>query len=236
MGIEEIILQLMQLGLTRQEAIIYCKLLENGKQTGYEIAKATGISRSNAYSSLSSLVDKGAAYLLEESAKKYVPISMKEFCDNYIRKIEKSKEWLLENQPSPRESEEGYITIDGAEHIVDKAKNLLMNIEARVYIAGKIEFLEILRPELESAVSSKKKVVIVTDTAFDLQGAKIYLSDNRGKQIGIIADSRYALTGEYGANSTNTCLYSGKKTLVSLFKDALANEIKLINIRRNMKQ
>ena len=43
---------LIHYGLTRQEAIVYHRLLTDGKQTGYEIAKATGISRSNAYSGL----------------------------------------------------------------------------------------------------------------------------------------------------------------------------------------
>lgn len=233
---EQFIVQLMKMGLTKQEATIYCKLLECGKQTGYEISKSTGISRSNAYSALSSLVDKGAAYLLEESAKKYIPVAVEEFCDNYIRKMEKSKEWLLLNQPQTKQEEEGYITIDGPEHILDKAQTLLANIDARVYITGKPEFLNLLRTELEDAIQSEKKVVIVTDAPFALKGAKIYISDDRGKQVGVIADSRYTLTGEYGANSTNTCLYSGQKNLVTLFKNALANEIKLISIRRNMKR
>ena len=50
-------------------------------------------------------------------------------------------------------------------------------------------------------------------------------------QIGIIADSKYVLTGEYGEGSMNTCLYSGQKNFVELYKTALANEIELIKIR-----
>ena len=40
--------RLMEFGLTRQEASIYQCLLTEGKVTGYEVAKQTGISRSNA--------------------------------------------------------------------------------------------------------------------------------------------------------------------------------------------
>ena len=43
--------RLMEFGLTRQEASIYQCLLTEGKVTGYEVAKQTGISRSNAYNS-----------------------------------------------------------------------------------------------------------------------------------------------------------------------------------------
>ena len=65
---------LVHFGLSRQEALVYEQLLAGGKQTGYEIARDTGISRSNAYTSLAALVEKGAAYLVEESAKKYIPV------------------------------------------------------------------------------------------------------------------------------------------------------------------
>ena len=67
---------LLHFGLTRQEALIYVELLVKGKQTGYEIAKETGISRSNVYSVLAALAEKGAAYVIEESAKRYIPVKV----------------------------------------------------------------------------------------------------------------------------------------------------------------
>ena len=54
--------QLMNFGLTRQEASIYQCMLTEGKITGYEVAKQIGISRSNAYNSLASMTEKGAVY------------------------------------------------------------------------------------------------------------------------------------------------------------------------------
>ena len=50
---------LMHFGMSRQEATVYLRLIEAGKQTGYEIARDTGISRSNVYASLAALVGKG---------------------------------------------------------------------------------------------------------------------------------------------------------------------------------
>ena len=38
---------LMHFGMSRQEATVYLRLIEAGKQTGYEIASDTGIARSN---------------------------------------------------------------------------------------------------------------------------------------------------------------------------------------------
>ena len=126
---------LMHFGLSRQEALIYEQLLARGKQTGYEIARDTGISRSNAYTSLAALVEKGAAYLVEENAKKYIPVCPEEFCGNRIRRMEKEKKWLVENLTCETAEEEGYITIEGAEHIRDRVLNLLEKAEERVYLS-----------------------------------------------------------------------------------------------------
>ncbi len=61
--------------------------------------------------------------------------------------------------------------------------------------------------------------------------ARVYIGEPRERNIGIIADSRYVITGEYGEGSMNTCLYSGQKNFVELYKRMLANEIELLAIK-----
>ena len=210
--------RLMEFGLTRQEASIYQCLLTEGKVTGYEVAKQTGISRSNAYNSLASMTEKGAAYLVEEaSTRKYVPVPLNEFCKNRVRKLEESARWLQEHMPSEKAYAEGYITIEGAENILNKIKNLLSQVDQRVYIS------------CTRNISNNQLKRIKEGENF--HNAKVYLGESRGMQVGVIADSKYVLTGEYGEGSMNTCLYSGQKNFVELYKTALANEIKLLSIR-----
>lgn len=227
---------LQHFGLTRQEAMIYQKLLVQGKRTGYEIAKAAGISRSNAYSALAALVEKGAAYLVEESAKRYIPVGLEEFCENCIRRMKAEEAWMIRHFPEKKTEEEGYITIEGTANIEDKIRNLLRSVEERVYISCTADYLEEFSSELQELLRQKKKVVIITDEEVAFAGAMVYISEGKGKQIGMITDSRYALSGEYGRDSMNTCLYSGQKNFVELFKTALANEIKLINISKGEKE
>ena len=126
---------------------------------------------------------------------------------------------------------EGYITIEGARNILDKMRNLLDKVEQRVYISCTRNYLLLLVRELEELKRAGKKVVIVTDQPVTFSGAKVYVGKSRGMQIGVIADSRYVLTGEYGEGSMNTCLYSGQKNFVELYKTALGNEIKLLTIQ-----
>lgn len=227
---------LMHFGLSRQEALIYEQLQARGKQTGYEIARNTGISRSNAYTALAALVEKGAAYLVEETAKKYIPVCPEEFCGNRIRRMEKEKKWLVENLACRKPEEEGYITVEGAEHIRDRILNLLEKAEERVYLSCSCSCLESMGEELQKLVRAGRKLVLITDRPYQLEGALVYVTEDKGDQIGLITDSRYVLSGEFGQGSMNNCLYSGQRNFVMLFKTALANEIELIKIRKGEKE
>ena len=223
---------LMNFDLTRQEASIYQCMLTEGKITGYEVAKQIGISRSNAYNSLASMADKGAVYQVTEgTTKKYIPVALDEFCKNSIRKLDESRKWLVSHVPTEKAQDEGYITIEGRRHILDKMKNLLSNVEERAYISCTRNYLLLFVEELDRLDEMNKKLVIITDQPVKYGNAKIYVGDARNTQIGLITDSKYVLTGEFGEGSIDTCLYSGQKNFVELYKRALSNEIKLLTMR-----
>lgn len=226
----EIIEKLTYFNLTRQEATLYLTLLAQGRLTGYEATKLTGISRSNTYTALAGLVEKGAAYVLEDKATRYTPVLLEEFCNNRVRKLQELKEELLEEVPAMSELEDGYITIKGDAEIVNKLKNTINKATARIYVSATAMVMELLRLELVEAVAKNLKVVIITEVDFSLDGATIYYTDKPSNQIRLIADSQEVLTGDLSSGNKSTCLYSSKRNLVDLFKDALKNEIKLIEL------
>jgi len=220
--------QLVAFGLGRQEAVIYLCLMKNGEMTGYEVAKYTGISRSNVYNGLAALVEHGAAHSMEGASTKYIAIAVEQFCDNHIRYLNGVREELSRNCPKPMTNAQRYITIEGRRHILDKMKNLLANVEERAYISCTRNYLLLFVEELEKLDAENKKLVIVTDHSVKFGNAKVYVGEPKNTQVGLITDSKYALTGEYGEGSINTCLYSGQKNFVELYKRALSNEIKLL--------
>ncbi len=216
--------------LTRQEATIYITLTINGSMTGYEVAKETGISRSNVYTTLASLVEKGAAYLIEDTAKHYTPVSIDEFCSNKIRQMQDIKGELINNMPERQQEGEGYITIKGRNNILDKIKNMINNAKERIYISLSGDTLNAVLPYLNKAVSNGLKVVVITKKPFKLTGSVVYYSEKKQNQIRLIVDSIKVLTGEIIDENNSTCLYSKKQNLVNLFKESLKNEIKLIEL------
>lgn len=240
-----VIEKLMLFGLSRQEATIYLCLLENGDLTGYEVAKLTGISRSNVYNGLASLAENGAAYVAEGTPTKYVAVDLDEFCDNFIRYLQGVHIYLNMNKPKKVESVDGYITIEGARHVCDKIHHMLEKVNQRIYFSANSEFLNMWERDIRELVNNKLKVVIISDKLpkfiekdQDLQDGVIfyqkYHEDESKSQIRLIIDSELVLTGEYNEKETSTCLYSAQKNFVTVLKDAMRNEIELIQIKSNM--
>lgn len=214
-------------GLTRQEATLYQSLLSNGEMTGYEVAKITGISRSNVYASLNGLVEKGAAYVEEGESAKYTPVPIKEFTANILKTMEQKADFLEKNAPAPLPPSDGYITIKGAQHINNKISQLLEQTQIRLYVFAEKELLESYRSQLQSLVQKDIKVVILSD-GFVLEGAKVYNTEPEKGQLRLISDTSYVLTGELTGSTSDTCLFSGQQNLVSVMREALKNKIILL--------
>lgn len=241
--------KLLLFGLGRQEAIIYLCLMKNGELTGYEVAKLTGISRSNVYNALAALVEHGAAYTLEGASTKYTAVSVDEFCDNHLRYLTDVRECLVRNCPKYTLPSEGYITIDGYNHICDKIHHMLTGAEQRIYFSAVSTFLDQWKKEIDELLSRRIKVVLISDCfpksmekeinqeqiifyqSLPVDKEEISMRD-RSRQIRLIIDSAYVLTGEVEGGATDTCLYSAQKNFVNVFKEAMHNEIKLIELSK----
>lgn len=227
--------RLVLFGLTRQEAAVYLCLYQQGELNGYEAAKYTGISRSNVYSALSALTDKGAAYLIEGDSSRYMAVAIDEFCENEIRSLNREKEYLIKNIPSMKEVEIGYITITGNGNIWDKIISMINEAEKRIYFSASCRIIEKLQAEFLKVLGKKIKLVLITDgtvTNQELRKNSIYyMGSDRGNNIRLIVDSEYALTGEITGSKDDTCLYTGQKNFISVFKETLRNEIVLIQLQ-----
>lgn len=224
---KKVIEELIEFGLSRQEASIYVELIKHGKMTGYEISKETGISRSNVYAAAAELVTKGACYLEEEESSKYVPVDLEVFLSNRIKSLQKKADFIIAHKPAEVTDAVGYITIKGSENIKDKFRQMIEATQARIYILAASDIISIFKDELESLAERKIKIVILSD-GFEMKGAKIYKTKVEKNQIRFIADSSFVLTGQFTGSVEDKCLYSGQENLVSVMKEYLKNKIFLI--------
>ena len=218
---------LTSFNLTRQEATIYVALLTHGQMTGYEVAKETGVARSNVYSALQSLVEKGALYLIEGETTKYLPVEINLFLKNRFDELKEKASRIEKNAPKKIENQDGYITIVGSKNIESKICKMLEETKERLYVLSSSKILKKFESQLENLVKENKKVVIISDE-FEISGAICHKATTEENQIRLITDSSFVLTGILSGNQHDTCLYSGQQNLVDVMKEALKNKIELL--------
>lgn len=228
----DLIKALNKAGFTGQEALIYLTLGQHGELSGYEAAKIAGISRSNAYSALSSLVEKGGAFVIEGKTKKYTATPKEELLQNIRRSFEANMSYLQENLKFESLSDDPYFTVRGYDAIVDKVKNMILLASQRVYISGCQQDLLLFQKELAYSVDKGLKVVLICDKSQDIPHTKHYHGSTSKDGFKIIVDTSEVLTGKTGLQ--DQALYSKNKTLTHFIREALINEIELIKINNNL--
>lgn len=231
----DVIEKLIHFNLSRQEALLYICLWENGEISGYEASKLTGISRSNVYGVLSALVDKGAATVTETNVTLYHAVSPEEFLGNKLRHLEEDKEYIVGSLPRITKEIEGYITIQGSHNIKDKIYHMIQNCNMRLYMAASGSVIEEVEAVLKEARDRDVKIVLMSDRDYGELATKFYRDTPESGQVRLITDSAYVLTGELHGRSMDTCLYSGQKNLVTIMKEALRNKIRLLELEENGK-
>lgn len=228
----EIAEALMKVGFTRQESLLYLTLCREGPLTGYEAAKSTGISRSNAYLALAGLVEKGAAYRSEGETVKFIPVPAAELTRRLRDEFGRVLDFIAANAPPFELPREPFITIDGRNAIIRELKDMLHIARERIYLAADPVELDGIMTELAAAVDRGLKVVVITTPPWNLKGATVYYHSRTPGQLRLIVDSASVLTGELTRIGHSACIFSRNRNLVQLIKDSLTNELELIG-RKN---
>lgn len=230
----ELIENLIKIGFTRHESILYLTLCKEGELSGYEAAKISGIPRSNAYLALSGLVEKGGAWKIESEVIRYAAVPIDELTANLRREYYHTLEYLSAHVPERDELTKPFFSITGEIQVINKVKYIIENAAQRIYLSLDQSELNLLKVELSQALQRGLKVVLLIEQPIKLDGAIIYLKDaNQSGQIRLIADSAEVLTGEFEIGGKANCIYSKNINLVKLIKDSLTNEIKLIQINHS---
>jgi sugar-specific transcriptional regulator TrmB len=199
--------KLVSLGFSEYESKAYLALLQENPATGYQVSKGSGVPRSMIYEVLGKLVVRGAAMTLrKEGGTKYSPIPAAEFLDKLQRDHEDLVTALKDNLSSvSSETNLEYIwNIEGHDNVMAKAKEMLGQAQARVYLALLPETFHTLRKPLSNAAERGVQVVVYSTSELDFPEGRVVVSpvpvqaSNRleGLWMVLVADGREALIGE----------------------------------------
>ncbi len=211
--------------MTQQEATLYILLCQSESMTGYEAAKTSGISRSNAYASLSNLVDKGFAYTIDGNPVHYVPISKKDLLANAKRNFASVIHSIEDELTMEPKITHPYLTLTGDTPILDCLKNMITQTQSHIYLSVDYSILLQIKEELSLACKRQLKVVLLSTQDLDC-GEHIFYPSTRQTSIKVIADTQEILAG-----TLQHSLYSKNETIVRIIRESIIDEITLINER-----
>lgn len=218
---------LHKLGFSPIEANVYITLCKHGALTGYEVAKFTGISRSNVYAALYSLQDKGKCHVCEGETTKYTALSKEELLLITKREFEDIYVSLEQHYPQGVEANEPYITIKGYDNVVDKMRNCILLCQSHLYLMCSSDYISLLGSTLNE-MSEQCRISIICEQPLTLSPQiTTYQRQKSVQGFHMIIDTKSVLTGELSI-AASQCLFSKNETLIRLMRESFITELDMI--------
>ncbi len=223
---------LHKLGLSPIEANVFIILCKHGSLTGYEVAKLTGISRSNVYSALYSLLDKGKCFASEGETTKYIAISKDELILSTKRESEITLQEINDYYPSEIIASEPHITIKGYENVLAKLQNSILMAHSHLYLLCGSDIINLIQKELVES-SSSIRINILCDTKLSLpESIKVFHRKKSLDGFHMIVDTETMITGHLDGSSPQ-CLFSKDTSLVKLMRESFSTELDVIKLNQH---
>ncbi len=155
---DELILQLKQLGLTEYEAKVYIALVQESPASAAQISKLSTVPRARVYGTLDALVDKGI--VLKENAEKTtiyralpVALFIEKAQQDFTKTIDQMDEQLTALEAESIEQQTQILSLQEKESIMQYCRHLLEKAEHTVMISMWEDMYTLLREDIERAAT-----------------------------------------------------------------------------------
>ncbi|MFJ6726243.1 TrmB family transcriptional regulator [Streptomyces sp. NPDC091281] len=238
---EEFTESLLALGFSSYEARCYVGLLGPEPQTGYAVAKATGVPQPKVYEALRRLVARGAARQLGSEPVRFVAVPPREVLDGLESTFEdhltlaRSRSVHLTTSEPPPEHELVYRFRDRA-RIITAASAMIDASEQRVYVSSSPGELRMLREPVERATGRGVDVVALCfgRVPFSTPGMRVFrhastdgvlYRAHQARHLGLVTDSRETLFGLAADGQSWTGIQSASEAVIAAVKGYIRHDI-----------
>ena len=235
----ELLAQLCELGLTKNEALAYLTLVEEAPAeglTGYEVAARSGIPRSAVYAVMRKLEGSGAAFATGDSPARYAPTDptrlVERMRDDARVRLDRLQEALAR---LPRVSRPEPIWILHAyEDVLERIDGLLRSATRSVYLSLWSRELDRLAPALASLPAEVHKVLYSPDAVPQPPpGFSCWIDSVAGDPPKaawshrglVVVDRRQALIGGTEPDADNQTVLTTNPSLVNVATDHIILDI-----------
>lgn len=243
---EELIARLGEAGLTRNEALAYLSLLEDGDaagMTGYEVAARSGVPRSAVYAILRRLEQAGAAFPVGQEPARYLPVPPDRFVEHVRRERATSLDQLAEalRRLPPRAAPEPIWVLGRYEEVMERADQMIRGARSAVYLSLWARELDRLLPALRALNGHKlHRVLHSPDRITALPGDfHAWIDDVTGDsekarwshKLLLVVDHREALIGGAEPEADNQAVWTSNPSLVDVATNHIILDITLLSQR-----
>lgn len=233
--------KLVKIGFSEYEAKAYVALLRESPVTGYQLSKLSCVPRSMIYEVVRKLTARGAAMTLRTGdATKYAPVPAAEFLDQLHREREELIVSLKDDLAALTSAPDlDYVwNIEGHENIIVKARKMIGQAKARIYLALLPVTFPDLQPTLEEAIGRGVRVVLYTTSELHLPGGRVVVAhvseETLGQAVGLglvlVIDGEEVLIGEWLTATQARASWTSSPLLVFIAEHHLRTDLYLPQI------
>lgn len=229
------------LGFTELEAKCLHMLAESGTQTGYEIAKRLGVSRSNVYAALQKLAEKGVVLTSHGEPTHYQSLSIEDISRKIETDLQASIRYVKAHMPKQDAERTGYFSLDGDAKVADRLRDELKKAKEEVLGDLAPDEVDLLQTELESAAGEGVRILLAIADEADLEPSIRQFQHLRekteptqsGRKFTLLIDRRLAIIGTLGCETAKVML-TEHPAMVELLQEHFQHTVVLYELQRDM--
>jgi len=205
---DDFVRSLLDLGFSQYEARCYVGLLGPEPQTGYGVAKITGVPQPKVYEALRKLASRGAAREFAGEPVRFAAVPLAELFaglqNTFEQRLKLARETSRNVAGADRVSNLQRLT--QLSQVIDAAAASLRDAERRVYLSASAPELNSLRDSIEEAVARGVDVVVLAfgRAPFQMDGLRVFhhastdgavYRHHQARHVALVADSRETVYG-----------------------------------------
>lgn len=229
------------LGFTEYEAKAYQALIREPAQTGYAVAKNSGVPRSKIYEVLDGLVTRGDVITSSGNPPLYRALPVSEMITRRRREsdenLKKAEQELMKLQVRTDDYDNIW-NIRGRDAILQKLAECIRNSVHRIMLEIWSEDYSLVAGELSRAAERGVSVILVSYGEIEAEYARVYQHDMSdevteeygGRWVVFSADDRQVLAGTVSLNDENRAAWTMHPGLVMPITEVIIHDLYIAEI------
>ncbi|WP_058304160.1 TrmB family transcriptional regulator [Gorillibacterium timonense] len=231
--------QLRKLGLSELEAKCYLVLHEKPHISGYEVAKHVSVSRTNVYSALRILHERGICRILEGDPVLYEAVPIKQVIKLLQSDFDRTARTLLDELTAPPSTPPFFANWKGNKLVHQTVRRLIANTEQTILLDIWAEDLHLMEASLLEAERRGVSVylIVIGECHTSLDHVIIHQrpkeKPNRIRHFTLLCDKENALVGSLCGNPEESVLESNHPSIVKLLVSSYEHDLILTQIEQD---